>query len=42
MTSDITVLVAPATQVTFKNCAPCTKCITKVDETTTDDVKNLD
>ena len=30
--SDITVVAAPATQVVFKNCAPGTKCITKIDE----------
>ena len=29
---DITVTVAPATQVSFKNCAPSSKCITKIDE----------
>ena len=27
VTVDITVIVAPATQVAFKNCAPFTKCI---------------
>ena len=27
VTVDITVIVAPATQVVFKNCAPFTKCI---------------
>ena len=31
VTSDITVVAAPATQVAFKNCAPFTKCITKID-----------
>ena len=31
---DITVKAAPATQVAFKNCAPFTKCITKIDGTT--------
>ena len=31
---DITVVAAPATQVAFKNCAPFTKCITKIDEIT--------
>ena len=30
------------TQVAFKNCAPFTKRITKIDETTTDDVEDLD
>ena len=39
---DITVVGAPATQLAFKNCAPFTKCITKIDETTIDDVHNLD
>ena len=39
---DITVVAAPATQLAFKNCAPFTKCITKIDETTIDDVHNLD
>ena len=39
---DIIVTVAPATQVAFKNCAPFTKCITKIDETTIDDAEDLD
>ena len=39
---DITVVAAPATQLAFKSCAPFTKCITKIDETTIDDVHNLD
>ena len=39
---DITVRANPATQVAFKNCAPFTKCITKVDETTIDDAEDLD
>ena len=30
------------TPVAFKNCAPCTKCITKIDGTTRDDAKGLD
>ena len=38
---DITVVAAPATQLAFKNCAPFTKCITKVDETI-DDAEDLD
>ena len=38
---DITVVAALATQVTFKNCAPFTTCITKIDETTIDDVEDL-
>ena len=36
VTGYITVVVAPATQVAFKNCAPFTKCITKIDGTTID------
>ena len=39
---DITVRALPVTQVTFKNCAPFTKCITKIDETTLDDAEGLD
>ena len=31
VTGDITVAAAPATEVAFKNCAPLTKCITKID-----------
>ena len=31
---DITVTAVPATQGSFKTCAPFTKCITKTDETT--------
>ena len=38
----ITVVAAPATQVAFKNFAPFTKYITKIDETTKDDAKDLD
>ena len=38
----ITVVATPATQVAFKNCAPFTKCITKIDETTIDDAEDLD
>ena len=30
------------TQVAFKNCTPCTKCITKIDGTTIDDAEDLD
>ena len=29
------------TQVAFKNCAPFTKCFTKIDETTIDDAEDL-
>ena len=38
----ITVAAAPATQVSFKNCAPFTKCMTKIDGTTIDDAEDLD
>ena len=40
-TGDITVVAATATQVAFKNCAPFTKCITKIDGTTIDDAEDL-
>ena len=39
---DIIVVAAPATQVAFKNCAPFTKCIRKIDGTSTDDAEDLD
>ena len=39
---DITVVAAPATQVAFKNCAPFTKCITKIDGMTIDDAEDLE
>ena len=39
---DITVRAAPVTQVSFKNCATLTKCITKIDGTTTDNAEDLD
>ena len=39
---DITVVAAPATQVAFKNCAPFTKCITKIYETRIDNTEDLD
>ena len=39
---DITIRAAPQTQVTFKNYAPFTKCITNIDETTINDAENLD
>ena len=42
VTDDITVITAPATQVAFKNCAPFTKYLTKVDGTIIDDAKDLD
>ena len=35
------VRAAPVAQVAFKNCAPCTKYIRKIDETAIDDAKNL-
>ena len=35
--SDIAIIRHQATQVAFKNCAPFTKFITKIDETTIDD-----
>ena len=41
-TGDITVLAVPAAQEAFKNCAPFTKCITKIDGTTIDHAANLD
>ena len=31
-----------ATQIAFKNCAPFTKCMTKIDGTTIDDAEDLD
>ena len=39
---NITVTAAPATQVSFKICAPFTKCITKIDRTTIDHAEVLD
>ena len=39
---DITVTTAPATPVLFKNCAPLTKYITKINRTTMDDAEYLD
>ena len=41
VTDNITVVAAPAKQVAFKNCAPFTKCITKIYETTIDDAEDL-
>ena len=38
----ITVTAAPATNVTFTNCTPFTKCITKTDGTTIVDAEDLD
>ena len=39
---DITVVPGPPTQLAFKNCAPFTKCITKIDGTTIVDGEDLD
>ena len=39
---DITIIGHQATQAAFKNCAPPTKFITKIDGTTTDDAEDLD
>ena len=39
---DATVKASPQIQVAFTNCAPSTKCITKIDGTTIDDAENLD
>ena len=39
---DITVTEAPELQVAFKNCAPFSKFIKKIDGTTTDDAEDLD
>ena len=38
---DITIIEVPATHI-FKNSVPFTKCITKIDGTTIDDVEDLD
>ena len=42
LTFYISIIGHQATQVAFKNCAPFTKCITKIDGTTTDDTDDLD
>ena len=39
---NIIIIRHQATQAAFKNCAPFTKFITKIDETTTDDAEDLD
>ena len=39
---DITIIGHQVTQVAFKNCAPFTKCITKIDGTTIDNAEDLD
>ena len=41
MRGGITITGHQVTQVAFKKCAPFTKCITKIDETTIDDAENL-
>ena len=38
---DIAIISAPQKQVAFKNCAPFTKCITKIDGTKIDNVERL-
>ena len=42
MRGNISTIGHEVTQVAFKNCTPFTKRITKIDETTTDDVEDLD
>ena len=42
MRGDLTVTTAGATQVAFKNSGPFTKCITKIDRTTTGNAEDLD
>ena len=39
---NIIVAASPVTQAAIKKCAPSIKCITKIDETTTDDAEDLD
>ena len=39
---NITIIGHQVTQAAFKNCAPFTKCITKIDGTTVDDAGDLD
>ena len=41
VTGSITVMVAPATKVAYKKCAPFTKCITKIDGTSIDGAEDL-
>ena len=38
---NVTVTAAPETEVSFKHCAPFTKCITKIDGTTVDDTRDF-
>ena len=42
MRSDITILGHNVTQLAFKNFAPITRCIAKIDGTTIDDAEDLD
>ena len=42
VTGDINIIWHQEIQVAFKNCAPFTKCFTKIDETTIDDAENLE
>ena len=42
MRGGITVTAPRATQISFKNCAKVSKCITKIDGTTIDVVEELD
>ena len=42
VTGDITIIGHQESQLAFKNSTPFTKCITKIDGTTTDDAENLD
>ena len=39
---NISIMIHQSTQAAFKSCAPFTKCITKINGTTTDDAENLD
>ena len=39
---NITIIDHNLTQVAFENCAPPTKCITKIDGTTINDAEDLD
>ena len=41
MKGDITIIGHHVTQVAFKNCAPFTECITKIDGTTIDEAEDL-
>ena len=39
---EVTITGHPVTQIAFKNCAPFTKRVTKIDATTIDNAENLD